>query len=86
MLNHRQQASTAGRLIKACGGLEERAASAPSMISPVVRIDLTGANGDQTIRYLAAEAARQAYAEAVSTSSRVVPAQQAQRKRYSRGG
>lgn len=64
----------------------QRAASAPSMISPVVRIDLTGANGDQTIRYLAAEAARQAYAEAVSTSSRVVPVQQAQRQRYSRGG
>jgi hypothetical protein len=64
----------------------QRAASAPSMISPVVRIELTGANGDQTIRYLAAEAARQAYAEAVSTSRRVVPAQQAQRQRYSRGG
>lgn len=81
--------NTSGTIIpsvNAAVGRAQRAASAPSMISPVVRIDLTGANGDQTIRYLAAEAARQAYAEAVSTSSRVVPAQQAQRKRYSRGG
>lgn len=81
--------NTSGTIIpsvNAAVGRAQRAASAPAMISPVVRIDLTGANGDQTIRYLAAEAARQAYAEAVSTSSRVVPAQQAQRKRYSRGG
>lgn len=81
--------NTSGTIIpsvNAAVGRAQRAASAPSMISPVVRIDLTGANGDQTIRYLAAEAARQAYAEAVSTSSRVVPAQQAQRQRYSRGG
>ena len=79
---------TSGTIIPSVNAAMNRAQQASSgraKISPVVRIELTGANGDQTIRQLAAEAARTAYAQAVATSSQVVPAQQAQRQRYSRG-
>ena len=73
--------------IRAMGALAGRSQVQPlarAQISPIVRIDLAGVNGDATIRQMAAEAARAAYAQAVATSSQVVPAQQAQRQRYSR--
>lgn len=73
--------------VRAMGALAGRSQVQPlarAQISPIVRIDLAGVNGDATIRQMAAEAARTAYAEAVATSSQVVPAQQAQRQRYSR--
>lgn len=73
--------------VRAMGALAGRSQVQPmarAQISPIVRIDLAGVNGDATIRQMAAEAARAAYAQAVATSSQVVPAQQAQRQRYSR--
>ncbi|MNS07282.1 hypothetical protein D3C72_387210 [compost metagenome] len=73
--------------VRAMGALAGRSQVQPmarAEISPIVRIDLAGVNGDATIRQMAAEAARTAYAEAVATSSKVVLAQQAQRQRYSR--
>lgn len=73
--------------VRAMGALAGRTQVQPlarAQISPTLKIDLTGANGDQTIRQLAAEAARAAYAQSVATSSQVVPAQQAQRQRYTR--
>jgi hypothetical protein len=73
--------------VRAMGALAGRSQIQPmarAAISPIVRIDLAGVNGDATIRQMAAEAARAAYAQAVATSSQVVPVQQAQRQRYSR--
>lgn len=60
--------------VRAMGALAGRTrveAVGRASISPTLRIDLTGANGDETIRRIAGDAARAAYARAVKDSTNV---------------
>lgn len=73
------------RAMGALAGQTQVQAVGRAYISPTLKIDLTGANGDQTIRQLAGEAARAAYAQAVKDSANLTRrsmagAQQQQRR------
>nr|WP_314431408.1 hypothetical protein [uncultured Brevundimonas sp.] len=60
--------------VRAMGALAGRTrveAVGRASISPTLRIDLTGANGDETIRRIAGDAARAAYAQSVKDSTNV---------------
>ena len=73
------------RAMGALAGQTQVQAMGRAYISPTLKIDLTGANGDQTIRQIAGEAARVAYAQAVKDSANLTRrsmagAQQQQRR------